>query len=461
VDGWSAAQKVKKSHPAAYELAVTANLREVLYAIKARAVLMVSSARGAGLSPAQVAAEAAAAGDGSSMSSAALERVVTTATATYNDWMMDVQKPAATIKMGLNDPLYLSFLPALDPTMVAAWHQPKISIHVITNDRLTSLMRLVKSLQDSHFLGDEVELSFHVDVDADGELMDYLMGVDWPFGDKQIHHRIQRGGLISAVTESFHPSTPHDYAIFLEDDIEVSPAFYAWSKHLLLRYRYSSDAAHPITLNANTMPTTSLAGISLYTPRIEEVTAQRAHLDFNRAASGYNALLFQTPCSWGTVYFPEVWMHLHAALVNDKYKDIPGVLVNGWSGSWKKFLFSLMYHNDWYLLYPGYKQQEQSFATNHMEAGVHIGKGSIKHLPEDYVVPLFKEGDASFWRRESLLLPKLEDLSKMSVKGQVVQAAKIPASTAYHRGDGGSRSSRAIKPFLRNGEAKTRRNNAA
>ncbi|CAB1115055.1 unnamed protein product [Ectocarpus sp. CCAP 1310/34] len=405
VDGWSAAQKVKKSHPAAYELAVTANLREVLYAIKARAVLMVSSARGAGLSPAQVAAEAAAARDGSSMSSAALERVVTTATATYNEWMMDVQKPAATIKMGSNDPLYLSFLPALDPAMVAAWHQPKISIHVITNDRLTSLMRLVKSLQDSHFLGDEVELSFHVDVDADGELMDYLMGVDWPFGDKQIHHRIQRGGLISAVTESFHPSTPHDYAIFLEDDIEVSPAFYAWSKHLLLRYRYSSDAAHPVTLNANTMPTTSLAGISLYTPRIEEVTAQRAHLDFNRAASGYNALLFQTPCSWGTVYFPEVWMHLHAALVNDKYKDIPGVLVNGWSGSWKKFLFSLMYHNDWYLLYPGYKQ-EQSFATNHMEAGVHIGKGSIKHLPEDYVVPLFKEGDASFWKRESLLLPK-------------------------------------------------------
>lgn len=36
-------------------------------------------------------------------------------------------------------------------------------------------MRLVKSLQDSHYLGDEVELSFHVDVDADGELMDYLM----------------------------------------------------------------------------------------------------------------------------------------------------------------------------------------------------------------------------------------------------------------------------------------------
>lgn len=93
------------------------------------------------------------------------------------------------------------------------------------------------------------------------------------------------------------------------------------------------------------------------------MTAQRAHLDFNRAAGGYNSLLFQTPCSWGTVYFPEVWMHLHAALVNNEYVNIPGVLVNGWKESWKKFLFSLMYHNDWYLLYPGYKQVWVVYAT--------------------------------------------------------------------------------------------------
>lgn len=84
--------------------------------------------------------------------------------------------------------------------------------------------------------------------------------------------------------------------------VQVSPAFYAWSKHLLLKYRYSSDAAHPITLDGNTMPTTSLAGISLYTPRIEEVTAQRARLDFNRAAGGYNSLLFQTPCRYQQYY---------------------------------------------------------------------------------------------------------------------------------------------------------------
>lgn len=78
----------------------------------------------------------------------------------------------------------------LPPRSIFSWHHlnpsgawrlfcslfvSQVSIHVITNDRLTSLMRLVKSLQDSHFLGDEVQLSFHVDVDADRELMDYLM----------------------------------------------------------------------------------------------------------------------------------------------------------------------------------------------------------------------------------------------------------------------------------------------
>lgn len=56
------------------------------------------------------------------------------------------------------------------------------------------------------------------------------------------------------------------------------------------------------------------------------------------------------------MYFPEVWMSLHAALSNGEYNDIPGVLVNGWSSGWKKVLFSLMYYKNWYLLYPGYEQ---------------------------------------------------------------------------------------------------------
>ncbi|CAN0540819.1 unnamed protein product, partial [Scytosiphon promiscuus] len=53
--------------------------------------------------------------------------------------------------------------------------------------------------------------------------------------------------------------------------IQVSRGVYAWAKNVLLQYRYGSDSDHPDSLDENTMPTTPLAGISLYTPRIEEV----------------------------------------------------------------------------------------------------------------------------------------------------------------------------------------------
>lgn len=62
-------------------------LSQVLYTIKARTVVMISSSRGAGLSTEEAAAEAlSGAGDEGSMTSAALERVVTQATAAYNEW---------------------------------------------------------------------------------------------------------------------------------------------------------------------------------------------------------------------------------------------------------------------------------------------------------------------------------------------------------------------------------------
>ena len=42
---------------------------------------------------------------------------------------------------------------------------------------------------------------------------------------------------MTAVTESWFPAGNHTYGIILEDDIQVSPHFYAWTKIALLRYR--------------------------------------------------------------------------------------------------------------------------------------------------------------------------------------------------------------------------------
>ena len=59
------------------------------------------------------------------------------------------------------------------------WCIRQVSVHVITNDLLPPLTRLVTSLQNSHFLGDEVHLSFHVDVHADEGVVDYLAVREW------------------------------------------------------------------------------------------------------------------------------------------------------------------------------------------------------------------------------------------------------------------------------------------
>lgn len=40
--------------------------------------------------------------------------------------MAGIQAPATVIKTSPEDPLYMSFVPALDTTMMAAWHQPRV-----------------------------------------------------------------------------------------------------------------------------------------------------------------------------------------------------------------------------------------------------------------------------------------------------------------------------------------------
>lgn len=59
----------------------------------------------------------------------------------------------------------------------------------------------------------------------------------WRHGSTAIHHRVVHGGLLPAVVESWYPHTNNSYGLLLEDDVELSPMFYAWVKMTVLRYR--------------------------------------------------------------------------------------------------------------------------------------------------------------------------------------------------------------------------------
>jgi hypothetical protein len=122
-------------------------------------------------------------------------------------------------------------------TSLSDWHAPRIELTVITNDRPQSLERLLKSLASSVFFGDRLTLHINLEQTADFTTRQLVQDFSWSFGELHARHRIIHGGLLPAVVESWFPQDNHTYGVILEDDVEVSPLFYAWLKMALLHYR--------------------------------------------------------------------------------------------------------------------------------------------------------------------------------------------------------------------------------
>ncbi|KAJ1638524.1 hypothetical protein T492DRAFT_943726 [Pavlovales sp. CCMP2436] len=223
-----------------------------------------------------------------------------------------------------------------------------------------------------------------MDAGADIETRRFVSGFKWPHGPKSATVRVKHAGLAVAVVESWQPSSDDEYAVLLEDDIEVAPSFYTWLKYALLMYRHGDEAARE----------QRMIGISLYTPRLVEVVRPRRRLDLY-AQLGGRAFLQQLPCSWGALFFPEHWRVFRDYVLHRMSQEasasvmIPGSVVDGWKGSWKKFLIELMYRRAQWMLYPNFKNQT-SFSTNHLEAGEHIGakENALAHSAADFTVPL-------------------------------------------------------------------------
>ncbi len=130
------------------------------------------------------------------------------------------------------------FSPRLVPPLSHVdWHVPKLDLIVITNNRPESFRRLLGSLRRALFFGDRLHLHVNVEQTADEDTMSSVHALRWNHGDLHIRHRVILGGLLPAIVESWYPSSNDSYGLILEDDVEVSPMFYAWVKMTLLQYR--------------------------------------------------------------------------------------------------------------------------------------------------------------------------------------------------------------------------------
>ncbi|CAG8597548.1 1342_t:CDS:2, partial [Acaulospora colombiana] len=333
------------------------------------------------------------------------------------------------IAIPLEELKHLTWLTDLPVEALKQWNKPKIRLEVITQDRPDSLARLIRSLKSSYYFGDDMPLTINVDRNSDPVTIEYCKTLEWNFGQKNIRHRIIQGGLMAAVVESYYPVDDNDYAVLLEDDIEVSPFFYSWTKYSVLKYRYGIDR----------ILSRRMYGISLYSSKINELHKPGRKqfsplLSFEGTTySLYSPYLGQVPCSWGAVYFPEIWREFHHYFIA-RLEDSGGLRVqnitipesrsNRWRNSWKRFFIELAYLRGYVMLYPNYENYT-SLSTNHAEVGTHIHLGEGKPSSNEvFDVPLMKENILLQGLPDGKL-PEYSDLPTMDLLGNIVTKEEL------------------------------------
>jgi hypothetical protein len=195
--------------------------------------------------------------------------------------------------------------------------------------------------------------------EANPEVISYVENFsDWKGPICRIF-REEKIGLMNNIMSSWDPlEDTCEYAIMLEDDIEVSPHFYFYAKSLISKYAETKD----------------MIGISLYTPSWNEIAYP--HKTFEVPTSD-PIFMMQLPCSWGAVYFPDRWRefkrYFDARISGfDQVSPIPNSNSENWERSWKRYLIELMYFRGWTMLYPNFENLA-SLSTNHREQGEHTG----------------------------------------------------------------------------------------
>ena len=302
-----------------------------------------------------------------------------------------------------------------------------MTIFVFAWRRLASLQRLLDSLQAAEYCGHQVPLTIFIDGGASKVVETAARDATWTHGKKALVLYDELGLSLGIrgmwINASSLDAPDHTHVLPLEDDIEVSPLYYWW---LLRAARFYDPPARAqaqargegegegggveeaveedgrrrlyFTDGERLLRRDRLVGISLYTPRLNEIAYPQVKWSPDLATQ-QPAFLLQLPCSWGALYFGSVWkdfLRFYKQRVRPPFFDLgqeaaqrgigkdreplgepclhlPASRSNVWPRSWKRFMLDYMYGRGMTMLYPNLARQ-RSFSTTYMERGGHSGK---------------------------------------------------------------------------------------
>jgi FkbM family methyltransferase len=274
----------------------------------------------------------------------------------------------------------------------SAYVHPDLRIIVLTQKRVASLVRLLKSLADAEYEQDRVDVDIWVDwiddVGLRSAITNTLNAYTWKFGRLSVHYRESTAGLRRQWFETWNLSVPggltdhtQERAIILEDDVEVSPSFWKWLREGYKQYEDRKDIAGfslqrlnlcakfcpaqnggPVPDNTNFLH--PLVGSWGYSPTL------RHWRNFTRWVRAYEPLeSLHKPYVQGTQ--PTAW-----------YKDFAkNGRCPGPNCMWTQLHhFYTSWASDRYTVYAKC-ERGLTLATNHQEKGLHYGTGMHMDFP--------------------------------------------------------------------------------
>ncbi|CAN8299432.1 unnamed protein product [Cochlearia groenlandica] len=259
-------------------------------------------------------------------------------------------------------------------------------IKVLTFNRLHSLSRCLRSLSAADYgvSGETRRVHLHVYIDhfsispngrsvvGDNlkiakEILDFVDGFDWRFGEKVVHYRTGNAGLQGQWLEAWWPSSDHEFAFVVEDDIEVSPLYYVFLERLIRRYYDDTSNFSPFVY-----------GASLQRPRL----VPGKHGNELLVDPKTNVFLYQLVGTWGQLLFPRPWKEFRLWYDEHKAKGkkpfLEGMVSNGWYKKmreriWTPWFIKFVHSRGYFNIYTNFPE-EGALSVSHRDAGVNYGK---------------------------------------------------------------------------------------
>ena len=339
-------------------------------------------------------------------------------------------------------------------------------IKVLSYTRAASLQRLLQSLLVAEYGGDRVHLEISVDAlspsgpsqssnaswaderAAHRSVVEASSAFAWPYGSKRFLVHDAHQGLVGQWLSAWLPAEDDDttFVLVLEDDLEVSPVFYAFLKQAICRYYFDPREFDPHLYGISLQAQRTVVGHSRKTEqalqhelarrkRAQRQAEQQAAaaaavngsseaseaaaalplsfaplelssvVNMSGALSGHFLYRYQLVGTWGLLLFPQHW---RAFVLWYKEKSAAGGGASAFSpcvpflessawwarrplAVWSAWLIRFTFERGWYCLYANSNHGGggDALAINHRERGENFGATQVHAhaAPLPYPVP--------------------------------------------------------------------------